>query len=71
MTEQIENEASSEGILEGDVQLPNERVHLFKNHSALCDFTKTFNITNYNVRDGRLETTGEYVVQLTYAPVDN
>lgn len=68
-TEQIENEQNK--LIEGQVECPNERTHLFKNHSALCDWVKTFGITNYNVRDGRLQTTGEYVVQLTYTPVNN
>lgn len=69
--EQIEYEESK--LIEGQVECQSERIHLFKNHSALCDcdLVKTFGITNYNVRDGRLQTTGEYVVQLTYAPVNN
>lgn len=58
-------------IIEGEVQWPAERVHLFKNHNAVCDFVKTFNIRNYNVREGTLDTTGEYVVELRYEPVNN
>lgn len=67
--EQLEHEQPK--TLEGQLQLPNERTHLFSNHAALCDFVKTFNILNYTVHYGMLQTTGEHVVQLTYTPVNN
>ena len=58
-------------ILEGEVQVPAERVHNFTNMSAVCDFVKTFNIQNFNVRTGYLQETGQQVVQLTYNVVNN
>ncbi|MNQ60613.1 hypothetical protein D3C85_748970 [compost metagenome] len=71
--EQIEQEAFRESlnILEGILECPNERVHNFLNIVALCDFVKTFNIQNFNVRTGYLQETGKQVVQLTYNVVNN
>lgn len=68
--EQIEKDQQNSTV-EGELQIPSERVHLFKNHDAMYDFTKIFKIRNYNVREGTLQTTGEYVVELTYKTVNN
>lgn len=36
--------------LEGMLQTPNIRCRMFRTHDALCNYTKTFRIYNYNVR---------------------
>lgn len=70
-TEQIEHEAFSESALEGQLQLPNERIHLFSSLSQLHKWAEAFNITNYTVHSGYRQDNGEYVLQLTYQPVNN
>ena len=69
MTAQIEHE--SPNILEGQVECPNERNHLFSNMTELHNWVSAFNITNYNVRSGYRQDNGAYTLQLTYAPVNN
>lgn len=62
---------AEQNSLEGELQVPNERVHNFLNITALCNFVQTFNIQNFNVRTGYLQETGKQVVQLTYSVVNN
>ena len=67
MSEQIENENN---ILTGELQCPNERLHLFNNIDAVCDFIKTFKIRNANIRYGQ-DVNGRMVYQLVYAVENN
>lgn len=69
MTEQIEKDSLN--TLEGELQLPSERVHNFTNMPAVCDFILVFKLTNFNVRSGYLQDSGKLVYQLTYQPVNN
>ena len=70
MIEQIENENN---ILTGELQCPNERLHLFNNIDAVCDFIKTFKIRNANIRYGYVQREGKHVLgyQLVYRVEDN
>ena len=68
MTNQIENESNN--ILEGELQCPNDRLHLFTNIDALCDFIKVFKIRNANIRYGQ-DANGRMVYQLVYRTEEN
>ena len=69
MTEQIEKDSLN--ILEGELEVPSERVHNFITMSALLDFALVFKLQNFSVRTGYLQETGKQVVQLTYNVVNN
>ena len=60
---QIENE-NKEPLI-GEVQCPNERLHLFTNIDALTDFVKVFKIYQFNVRYGQ-DAKGQMAFQLVY-----
>lgn len=68
MTNQIENENNT--VLEGELQCPSERLHLFTNINALCDFIKVFNVKQFNVRYGQ-GATGRMAYQLVYRTEEN
>lgn len=61
--EQLENNSTSPLI--GEVQCPNERLHIFTNIDALTDFVKVFKIYQFNVRYGQ-NAKGQMVFQLVY-----
>lgn len=67
MSEQIENENN---ILTGELQCPNERLHLFTNIDALTDYIRVFKLKNFNVRYGQ-DVNGRMVYQLIYAVENN
>lgn len=68
--QQIEN-TKEETIIEGVVEFPSQRQHLFKNKSALLDFIKWSTIENASFRSGILQSTGERVFELTYNTNEN
>lgn len=62
---QIENE-NVEPVT-GDVLIPSERQHLFKNTDSLLDFVRVFKIVNFNVRSG-VDGSGNVLYSLVYQP---
>lgn len=60
---------SEQKELIGQVEIPNQRSHIFGNIQTLCDFVVTFRIENFTVRTGDLN--GKIVHELVYYPVNN
>lgn len=58
MTEQNEN------ILEGQIEIPDNKKHLFMNLDAALDFLKWARPSNFQVVTGYAQD-GKYVIQLT------
>ena len=71
MTSQIEKR-NKEPLI-GELLTPNEREHLFTNLDAVCDFIRTFNLQNCNIRYGYVQREGKHVLgyQLVYRVEDN
>lgn len=72
MSEQLKIEQQSDiPVIDGVLECPNQRSHLFVSKSAMLDWLKWSGVTSGTFRYGILQETGKGVYELVYNVTEN